>query len=105
MKKSWRHFLLTNTLATLASCTVSAMIIIVSHYCAFGLFCLILGPLSGGFLAAYLVLYLLEEKDEIHLLQDSWQTLLLGTTMALIVTGAFICAISQHLLFSPAVFP
>ena len=81
------------------------MIITGSHYYSFGLFCLILGPLSGGFLAAYLVLYLIEEREERHLLRNSWQTLLLGTTVALLVTVGFVCAISQHFIFFPAAIP
>ena len=105
MKNSWKHFLLTNILAALASCAASVIIITVSYYYSFGLSCLILGPINGGFLATCLVLYLIEESDELHLVLNSWQTLLLGTSVALMVTVGFICAISQHFLFLPTVHP
>lgn len=103
MKKSWRHFLFTNGLAASASCVVSAIIISVSHYYSLGLFFLIIAPLTGGSLAAFLVLCLVKDGDERYLIRNFWQILLLGTSVALAVTAGFIYALSQHFLLFPTV--
>jgi hypothetical protein len=94
---------LTNGLAASASCVVSAMIISVSHYYSLGLFFLIIAPLTGGSLAAFLVLCLVKDGDELYMIQNFWHTLLLGTSVALVVTVSFICALSQHFLLFPTV--
>lgn len=103
MKKSWRHFLFTNGLAASASCVVSAMIISASHYYSLGLFFLIIAPLTGGSLATFMVLCILKDGDELYLIRNFWQILLLGTSVALVVTTSFICALSQHFLLFPTV--
>ncbi len=103
MKNSWRRLLLTNGLAASASCVVSAMIISVSYYYSLGLFFLIIAPLTGGSLAAFLVFCLVKAGGELYMIQNLWHTLLLGTSVALVVTVSFICALSQHFLLFPTV--
>ena len=75
------------------------MIMTVSHYYSFGLFSIIIAPLIGGFLAAYIVLFLLEDGELLYLAQTFWHTLLLGATTALAVAVVFVYAGSQHYLF------
>ena len=98
MYNIWKFFL-TNGLSALASCIVSFMILVVSHYCALGLFSIIIAPLFGGFLASYMVIFLLEDGELPYLAQAFWHTLLLGITIALIVAVGFVYAVSQHYLF------
>jgi hypothetical protein len=98
MYNIWK-FSLTNGLTALASFIVSFMILIISHSCALGLFSIIIAPLIGGFLASYMVLFLLEDGDLAYLAQTFWHTLLLGITISLIVAVGFVYTISQHYLF------
>ncbi|MCW5203031.1 hypothetical protein VU12_08835 [Desulfobulbus sp. US4] len=98
MKNSWRP-LLVNGLVVLASFFVSPMIISISHYYSLGFFFIIIAPLIGSFLAAYMVLFFLEDRGGLYLIQTFWQTLLLGATVAFVVTAGCVCSISQHFLF------
>ncbi|WP_339135261.1 MAG: hypothetical protein WGN25_17480 [Candidatus Electrothrix sp. GW3-4] len=98
MYNLWK-ILLTNGLTALASFVVSFMILVVSHYYSLGLFSIIIAPLMGGFMAAYMVLFLLEGGELLYLAQTYWHTLLLGLTVALVAAVGFVCAISQHYLF------
>jgi hypothetical protein len=101
MENSWR-WLLTDGLAALASFVISSIIMLVSHYYSLGLLSIIIGPLTGGFLATYMVLFFIEDGGLLYLTQTFWHTLLLGVSVALIVAAGFVCAISQHYLFFTA---
>ncbi|MCI5123423.1 MAG: hypothetical protein D3925_02835 [Candidatus Electrothrix sp. AR5] len=72
---------------------------LVSHYYSLGLLPIIIGPLTGGFLAAYMILFFIEDGGFLYLTQTFWHTLLLGASVGLIVAVGFVCAISQHYLF------
>jgi hypothetical protein len=101
VKNLWR-MLRTDGLAALASFVVSSMIMLVSYYYSLGLFSISIAPLTGGFLAAYMVLFFIEDGGLLYLTQTFWHTLLLGVSVALIVAAGFVCAISQHYLFFTA---
>lgn len=103
MNKSWRHTLFINSSVALASAVVSSMIISISHHYSLGLLFIIIIPLPSGFLTSYLFLCLFEGGNELSLIKNFWQTLLLGTTVALLMTVGFVCAISQHFAISPYV--
>lgn len=101
MKSSWKTLRL-DSLTILATFVVSSMIMLVSHFYSFGLFSIIIGPLIGGFMTAYLVLFCTEEGGLIYLSQKFWHTLLLGAAVALATVALFVCAISHHFLFFTA---
>ena len=101
MEKSWK-WLWTDALAALASFIISSIIMLVSHYYSLGLLPIIIGPLTGGFLAAYMVLFFVEDGGFLYLTQTFWHTLLLGVSVGLLVAVGFVCAISQHYLFFTA---
>ncbi|MCI5132064.1 MAG: hypothetical protein D3904_11210 [Candidatus Electrothrix sp. EH2] len=105
MKNSRKRLLFINGSAALASCIVSTIIISISYYYSLNLFLLIIVPLPGGFLAAYLVVFLLEEKEGSDLIRDFRHTLLLGITVALLTTVGFICSTLQDFLFFPELSP
>ena len=101
MKKSWK-WLQTDCLTALASFVISSIIMSASHSYSLGLLSIIIGPLTGGFLAAYMVLFFVEDGGFLYLTQTFWHTLLLGAFIGLLVAAGFVCAISQHYLFFSA---
>lgn len=104
MKKSWKRLLFINGSAALVSCIVSIMIISISYSYSLDLFLLIITPLPGGFLSAYLVVFLLEKKEP-DLIRNFRHTLLIGITVALLITVGFICSGFRDLILFPDVLP